>query len=74
MLIKTAFAPSDAMGARQLQEPAPRLRSLLTEELNSYLNNVGFTPERGLESRSRSSHLALMVTGATFLFAQPIYN
>ena len=46
MLIKTAFAPSDAMGARQLQEPAPRLRSLLTEELKKHHKTDGSTPKR----------------------------
>ena len=46
MRFKTAFAPSDAMGARQLQEPAPRLRSLLTEELEVGLHLVAGTPER----------------------------
>ena len=30
---KTAFAPSDAMGAKQWQEPTLRLRRLLTGEL-----------------------------------------
>ena len=33
LVCNTAFAPSDAMGAKQLQEPTPRLRGLFTRVL-----------------------------------------